>query len=148
MTADEPRAGMEAARLLAVAQDWLRTSAPHLAPVDADGEPCSCPVCRVVATVRDADPDDVGRLVDTAVSALAGLAVQAAEVAGTVRDQAATWASAEAYEPGDADEDEPGYAVDVDDDRTDDEDDVEQAADDEADDGERRVRRITIARED
>jgi hypothetical protein len=65
-----PRAGAEAARLLSAAQQWLRESAPHLAPLDADGEPCSCPLCRAVAAVREADPDAVGRWVDTAVSAL------------------------------------------------------------------------------
>jgi hypothetical protein len=71
------RAGAEAARLLAAAQDWLRTSAPHLAPVDADGEPCSCPLCRGVAAVREADPDQVGRWVDTAVATLESVLAQA-----------------------------------------------------------------------
>jgi hypothetical protein len=65
-----PRAGAEASRLLSAAQQWLRESAPHLAPLDAAGEPCSCPLCRAVAAVRDADPDSVGRWVDSAVSAL------------------------------------------------------------------------------
>ena len=37
-----PRAGAEASRLLSAAQQWLRESAPHLAPLDAAGEPCSC----------------------------------------------------------------------------------------------------------
>jgi hypothetical protein len=153
MTADQPRAGAEAARLIAAAQDWLRTSAPHLAPVDVDGTPCSCPLCRVVATVREADPDDVTRLVDTAVSALSSLAVQASDLAGSVRDQAATWASPEAYEP-DADEDDaPGYAVDVDevDDEVDDDEAPGAAAESgagSAGDGPRTVRRITIERED
>ena len=54
MTGTDPRAGQEAARLLAAAQDWLRTSAPHLAPVADDGAPCSCPLCRAVAGLREA----------------------------------------------------------------------------------------------
>ena len=74
---DEPRAGQEAARLLSSVQDWLRTSAPHLAPVDEDGETCSCPICRVVASVREADPDAVGRWVDAAVTAATGALAQA-----------------------------------------------------------------------
>jgi hypothetical protein len=79
MTDPDPRAGQEAARLLAAAQDWLRTSAPHLAPVAEDGEPCSCPLCRAVAGIRDADPDIVGRWVDSAVAAVTSLATQLAE---------------------------------------------------------------------
>jgi len=74
---DDPRAGQEAARLLASAQGWLRTSAPHLAPVGDDGETCSCPVCRVVVSVRDVDPDVVGRWVDAAVAAATGALAQA-----------------------------------------------------------------------
>ena len=74
---DDARAGQEAARLLATAQDWLRTSAPHLAPVGDDGETCSCPLCRVVVSVRDVDPDVVGRWVDAAVAAATGALAQA-----------------------------------------------------------------------
>ena len=153
MTSDEPRAGVEAARLLAAAQDWLRTSAPHLAPVDVDGTPCSCPLCRVVANVREADPDDVARLVDSAVTALSQLAVQLADLAGSVRGQAAAWASPESYESEpheayDADDDEPGYAVDVDDVIEPDDDDAEDAGGTaEADRGQRTVRRIPIVPE-
>ncbi len=82
MTGPDPRAGQEAARLLAAAQDWLRTSAPHLAPVSPDGEPCSCPLCRAVAGLREADPDSVGRWVDSAVTALGSLVAQAGDLAG------------------------------------------------------------------
>ena len=81
MTGTDPRAGQEAARLLAAAQDWLRTSAPHLAPVSADGEPCSCPLCRAVVGLREADPESVGRWVDSAVSALGSLVAQAGDLA-------------------------------------------------------------------
>jgi hypothetical protein len=77
----DPRAGQEAARLLAAAQDWLRTSAPHLAPLADDGAPCSCPVCRAVAGLREADPDAVGRWVDSAVTALGSLVSQAGDLA-------------------------------------------------------------------
>jgi hypothetical protein len=83
----DPRAGQEAARLLAAAQDWLRTSAPHLAPLADDGAPCSCPVCRAVAGLREADPDAVGRWVDSAVTALGSLVSQAGDLA-TARVQA------------------------------------------------------------
>lgn len=72
MSAEAPRAGAEAARLVAAAQDWLRTAAPHLAPVDGDGATCPCPVCRGIAALREVDPDNVGRWVDGAVSALEG----------------------------------------------------------------------------
>jgi hypothetical protein len=82
VTGPDPRAGQEAARLLAVAQDWLRTSAPHLAPVAPDGEPCSCPLCRAVAGLREADPESVGRWVDSAVTALGSLVAQAGDLAG------------------------------------------------------------------
>ena len=81
MTGTDPRAGQEAARLLAAAQGWLRTSAPQLAPVSADGEPCSCPLCRAVVGLREADPESVGRWVDSAVSALGSLVAQAGDLA-------------------------------------------------------------------
>jgi len=81
VTGTDPRAGQEAARLLAAAQGWLRTSAPHLAPVSADGEPCSCPLCRAVVGLREADPESVGRWVDSAVSALGSLVAQAGDLA-------------------------------------------------------------------
>ncbi|MBI1377615.1 MAG: hypothetical protein GC157_09070 [Frankiales bacterium] len=85
---EEARAGQEAARLLRAAQEWLRSSAPHLAPSAPDGEPCSCPVCRAVATVREADPDTVAQWVDGAVAAAGALATQAAERARAARDGA------------------------------------------------------------
>ncbi|MGD9956807.1 MAG: hypothetical protein AB7O74_08805 [Candidatus Nanopelagicales bacterium] len=69
MSEDAPRAGAEAARLLAAAQEWLRDSAPHLAPVDDEGRTCSCPVCRGIVRLREGDPESVGRWVDTAVAA-------------------------------------------------------------------------------
>jgi hypothetical protein len=79
----DPRAGHEASRLLQAAQDWLRSSAPHLAPVGPDGEPCSCPLCRAVVGLRDADPDAVGRWVDSAVTAATALAAQATDLAAS-----------------------------------------------------------------
>lgn len=83
MSQQEGRAGQEAARLVAAAQEWLRTSAPHLAPVGDDGEPCSCPLCRAVVGLREADPDTVARWVDTAVTGVsAALAAVAASTAG------------------------------------------------------------------
>jgi hypothetical protein len=81
MTEPDGRAGQEAARLLAAAQDWLRTSAPHLAPVAEDGEPCSCPLCRAVVGLREADPDTLSRWVDAAVTGVSAALAQAAAAA-------------------------------------------------------------------
>jgi hypothetical protein len=86
MNEQDGRAGQEAARLVAAAQEWLRTSAPHLAPVGDDGEPCSCPLCRAVVGLREADPDTVARWVDTAVAGVgAALAAVAAGAPGSER---------------------------------------------------------------
>ena len=98
----DPRAGHEAARLLAAAQDWLRTSAPHLAPVADDGQPCSCPVCRAVAGLREADPDAVGRWVDTAVTTLGTLVAQAGDLAAKAASTGET--DAETDQTDEADE--------------------------------------------
>lgn len=70
MSEDPRRAGAEAARLFAAAQEWLRGSAPHLAPVDDEGRTCSCPVCRGIVALREGDPESLGRWVDTAVAAV------------------------------------------------------------------------------
>jgi hypothetical protein len=92
----EPRVGHEAARLLAAAQDWLRTSAPHLAPVDESGESCSCPLCRVVASVREADPDAVGQWVDAAVAAATQVLAAASTRVGEGAESGSTAAGADA----------------------------------------------------
>ena len=141
MTGPEPRAGHEAARLLAAAQDWLRTSAPHLAPLAPDGEPCSCPVCRAVAGLREADPDSVGRWVDSAVTTIGSLVVQAGDLAAS-RSPEAT--DADAGEPDDTAGDD-GYAT-VDDSRA--EDATEEVLPGQDGPRPRRVRRIPITRED
>lgn len=91
MTDGEGRAGQEAARLVAVAQDWLRTAAPHLAPVGIDGEPCSCPLCRAVVGLRDADPDTIGRWVDAAVVGVTTAVSQAAAAASDLAAQHSEW---------------------------------------------------------
>ena len=110
---DRPAAGTEAARLLAAAQDWLRTSAPHLAPTGVDGSPCSCPVCRAVVSVRDADPDSVARWVDLAVAGVSAAVSQAAAAAGDLasrRPDASTEAGG-ASAPDEAGASDPqGYA--------------------------------------
>jgi len=111
---DEPRAGQDAAKLLAAAQDWLRTSAPHLAPVDADGTTCTCPVCRAVAGVRDADPDVVGRWVDSALAAATTVLTQAGEKLASTAD-AAAGAAADGSQ-GDEDTTWSDYVVDLDED--------------------------------
>lgn len=88
MSDSAPRAGAEAARLVAAAQEWLRTAAPHLAPVDDDGRTCSCPVCRGIARLREGDPDTVARWVDGAVAAFEHVVTEAA--AGMAPAAAAT----------------------------------------------------------
>ena len=140
----EPRAGAEAAKLLAAAQDWLRTSAPHLAPVDDEGATCPCPVCRAVAGVREADPDAVGRWVDAALAAATSVLAQAGE-------KLAPTAGADGGSDDAADDD--GYATDVadadaadddvDDDLADDDEDPE-GADRQDERGARGVRRIPL----
>jgi hypothetical protein len=141
MSGPDPRAGQEAARLLAAAQDWLRTSAPHLAPVSEDGAPCSCPVCRAVAGLREADPDSVGRWVDSAVTALGSLVAQAGDLAAP-RDRADADAERDAPEVDPVDgEDETGTAFVAEDESWDD-----AAGQDEP--TPRRVRRIRLDAED
>ena len=167
MTGPDPRAGQEAARLLAAAQDWLRTSAPHLAPLAPDGEPCSCPVCRSVAGLREVDPEAVGRWVDSAVTTIGSLVAQAGDLApsrspGSTDDDADDAADDDADGSDDADDDADGSndadargRGDVGDDdgyMTTDDSRAEGATDDEpsGQDGPRarRVRRVPITRED
>jgi hypothetical protein len=93
------RAGQEAARLVAAAQDWLRTSAPHLAPLDEHGEPCSCPLCRAVVSLRETDPATVSRWVDAAVAGVSTALAQAQAAAADLADRAT--APAEAPPEGD-----------------------------------------------
>jgi hypothetical protein len=142
----DPRAGAEAARLLAAAQDWLRTSAPHLAPVADDGQPCSCPVCRAVAGLREADPDSVARWVDTAVATLGSLVAQAGDLAAkaAATDEAADPDDAgdEVHDLEDLDDDGDEHATALGEEGT--------GADDARQDGAspRRVRRITLEPKD
>ena len=105
MTGSDARAGQEAARLLHAAQEWLRTSAPHLAPLAADGAPCSCPVCRAVSGLREADPDSVARWVDSAVAAATALATQAADLAAAATRSAPPPDAGESHDEGGQDED-------------------------------------------
>jgi hypothetical protein len=65
---EQPLSGADVSKFIAGAQDWLRTQAPHLAPVHAQGQTCPCPVCKVVATVRDIDPDMAATWLNTALS--------------------------------------------------------------------------------
>ena len=142
MTGTDPRAGQEAARLLAAAQGWLRTSAPHLAPVSADGEPCSCPLCRAVVGLREADPESVGRWVDSAVSALGSLVAQAG-------DLAAAAGAGEAEDEADAgaeDEDEDEDMVDEGDAVTRDDAEAQERPARQGDQAPRGVRRIPLDR--
>ena len=88
MSGSDPRAGQQAARLLAAAQDWLRTSAPDLAPASPEGQPCSCPLCRAVVGLRDVDPESVGRWVDSAVAGFGSLAAQAGDLVAAAAERA------------------------------------------------------------
>jgi hypothetical protein len=151
---DGPRAGQEAARLLAAAQDWLRTSAPHLAPVDADGETCACPLCRAVAGVREADPDSVGRWVDAAVAAATSVLAQAGERIATTPsedgadddddDDADGYAAAEPDGPDDSD----GSDEDLSNDPGADDDEPTAGSSRQDDDRARGVRRIPLEQQD
>jgi hypothetical protein len=71
VSADEPlgSAAQEAARLVEALQQWARdASADHLATGAAE---CTvCPLCRLVAALRDADPDTTAQVVETAVGAV------------------------------------------------------------------------------
>jgi hypothetical protein len=123
----EPRAGQEAAKLLAAAQDWLRTSAPHVAPLDAEGRTCACPLCRIVAGVRDTDPVALGTWVDAAVAAATSALAQAGE---TLAPSAGSGDGTPADAADDDDEDDDGYAVPTDDLDADDDLDGELGLDD------------------
>ena len=65
---EQPISGADVSKVIASAQDWLRTQAPHLAPVDAQGQTCPCPLCKVVASVRDIDPDMAATWLSTALA--------------------------------------------------------------------------------
>ncbi len=134
MSDQAPRAGAEAAKLLTAAQEWLRTTAPHLAPVDADGETCSCPVCRGIVRLRETDPDSVARWVDGAVAAvehvLGEAAAGVAQATGGTSPPAQESAPADGGDPDAAAPDQPGA------------DDASTAGHDDA--RTRRVRRIPI----
>lgn len=157
---DGPRAGQEAARLLAAAQDWLRTSAPHLAPVDADGETCACPLCRAVAGVREADPESVGRWVDAAVAAATSVLAQAGERIATTPseggagadDDADGYAAAEPDDSDDSDDLDLAAFADLDEDLVDDpgadEDEPTAGSSRQDDDRARGVRRIPLEQQD
>ena len=64
----DPVSGEDVARVITTAQEWLRTQVPHLAPVDEQGQTCPCPLCKVVATVRDVDPDLAATWLNTALA--------------------------------------------------------------------------------
>ncbi len=66
---ETPFSGDDISKVITTAQQWLKTQAPDLAPVDAQGETCPCPVCKAVATVRDIDPDAAATWVSTAFAA-------------------------------------------------------------------------------
>jgi hypothetical protein len=65
---EQPMSGADVSKFIAGAQDWLRTQVPHLAPVDGQGQTCPCPLCKVVATVRDVDPDMAATWLSTALA--------------------------------------------------------------------------------
>lgn len=108
------RAGQEAARLVAAAQDWLRTSAPHLAPLDEHGEPCSCPLCRAVVGLRETDPATVSRWVDAAVAGVSAALASAQAAASDLAARASDAGEADpAYDDASDDEGQPDPEADV-----------------------------------
>jgi hypothetical protein len=66
---ETPFSGDDISKVITTAQGWLKSQAPHLAPVDAQGGTCPCPLCKMVATVRDIDPDSAATWVNTAFAA-------------------------------------------------------------------------------
>lgn len=69
MSESESAAAREAMRLIETVQDWLHASTDgHIAT--GSEECCACPVCRVIAVVRDTDPAVVGTLTQNAVGLL------------------------------------------------------------------------------
>ncbi len=89
---ESPLSGDDISKAITTAQEWLRTQAPHLAPVDAQGETCPCPLCKVVATVRDIDPESAATWVNTAFAAftstLASYTASSPSAANTADDGA------------------------------------------------------------
>jgi hypothetical protein len=64
-TAEEPLGGAadEAGRLLASLKDWLDARGLADLPIATGGENCRvCPVCRVIGTLRDGNPELVEQL--------------------------------------------------------------------------------------
>lgn len=73
MTETIGTAGQEAAKLLAVVQDWARTKldGEHLA---SGASECQvCPICQGVAALRHVRPETVEHLMDAAASFVAAL---------------------------------------------------------------------------
>lgn len=73
MTESLGSAAEEAAKLLAVVQEWARTrlDGEHLA---TDASECQiCPVCQAIAAVRQIKPEAVQHLLDAAASVVAAL---------------------------------------------------------------------------
>jgi hypothetical protein len=66
-------AAEEAAKLLAVAQEWARTrfDGEHLATGSSECQ--VCPVCQAVAALRQVRPETVEHLLDAAASFVAAL---------------------------------------------------------------------------
>ncbi|MEI8056608.1 MAG: hypothetical protein WCI29_04325 [Actinomycetes bacterium] len=94
---DSPAAGEEIVRLFTAAQTWLRDQAPHLAPVDADGQTCSCPLCQVIVAVRDVDPSSAGLWIDSALASFTST------LASYVETASAQWPSSASRETDTAD---------------------------------------------
>jgi hypothetical protein len=63
----------ELARLAQAAQEWLRDAAAASAPVDSTG-PCRyCPVCQLVAALRDGHPELAERVGEFGAALLAAV---------------------------------------------------------------------------
>lgn len=66
MSESDSAAAREAMRLIETVQDWVHSATDgHVAT--GSEECCVCPVCRLIAVVRDTDPAVVGMLTQNAV---------------------------------------------------------------------------------
>jgi hypothetical protein len=105
MSESESAAAREAMRLIETVQDWLHAPTDgHIAT--GSEECCVCPLCRVIAVVRDTDPAVVGTLTQNAV----GLLDTVRGLVGMAGGERAPSAPHRSDDSTDADSDDEGAA--------------------------------------
>jgi hypothetical protein len=99
-SASEPlgSAADEAVRLVGALRDLVSGSADHLATGSAECQLCT--FCRLVAILREADPQAVGRVAETVVSMATAAAAMAEPVLRGLVDTAVSTAQAAAASTG------------------------------------------------